>query len=288
MPKNNNFILAVQLINLIFFATPNLVNANDNNSHQKIERIISLAPHVTEMIYSAGAGDKLVGVVKYSDYPKEALKLPIIGSYNSINIEAILSLKPDVVIGWKEGNQIDDLKKVKSAGIKVWQTEVNKLQDIPQQIRLFGSKLGTYKTADKLAKKLEQELTKVKSTYQKRSEVSVYYQIWNKPFITINDQQFIGQAIQLCGATNIFHDLPLLSAEVNLETILYRNPEVILLGGMKEAQQGWYQQWQKWSMLTAVENQHIYKLNADLYQRPTARFIYALEDFCKTIDKARK
>ncbi len=279
--------IAILILLNLFLPNTTLFALEKDQIENNYQRIISLAPHVTEMLYSAGAGDKLVGVVKFSDYPPEALKYPIIGGYNGLNIEAIISLKPDVVIGWKEGNQKADLERLQSVGIEVWATEVKSLEDIPKQIRQFGAKLGTEKTAHKVASELETELIKVKQHYQERSEVSAYYQVWNKPFITISDHQFIGQAIKLCGGKNAFHDLPLLSAEVGLETIVHKNPDVILLGGLKPVQQSWYNDWQKWPMVSAVKNNHIYKLNADHFQRPSARLITALEGLCKKIDQAR-
>lgn len=262
--------------------------SNDASLHDNYYRIISLAPHITEMLYSAGAGDKLVGVVQYSDYPTEALSLPIIGSYNGINLEAIIALKPDLIVGWKEGNQQKDLKRLQSFGIPVWATEVRSLKDIPKQIQHFGEQVGKPDQAIKIANRLENELNRIQKNYRNRPKIRTFYQIWNNPFITINDKQFIGQAIQLCGGQNIFHDLPLLSAEVSLESVISNNPQVILLGGRKSMQAVWKEDWQKWPSISAVKNNQVHRLNADLFQRPTARMIMALEDLCLTIDHARE
>jgi len=274
---------------LTFWMSSNsIAKAQDHLKTQKdYQRIISLAPHITEMLYSAGAGEKLVGVVQYSDFPPAARQLPIIGNANGLNLEAIVALKPDLILGWKQGNQAKNLKRLQAFGIHVKTTEIQSLNDIPKQIQYFGEQFGIPSLAQKTAKTLKQELNRIKKTYQNRSKVRTFYQLWNKPFITINNKQFIGQAIQLCGGQNIYHDLPLLSAEVSLESVISNNPQVILLGGSNPMQTVWKKDWQKWQSVSAVKNKQVHPLISDLFQRPTARMIMALEDLCLAINRAR-
>lgn len=251
-------------------------------------RIISLAPHITEMLYSAGAGHKIVGVVNYSDFPKAALNLPIIGSYNAINLEEIIELNPDLILGWQSGNRLQDIQRLKELGFKVLQSEVTTLDDIPNEIERLGQLAGTQLHAMTIANTLRQKLSEIRQHYQHARPITSFYQIWNQPIISMNGSQFISQAVNICGATNVYADLKPLTAEVSLESVLQRNAQVFLLGGQQAFQKAWLKQWQKYSSLQAVKHQQIYLLDNNLYQRPTARLINALPDLCQKIEMARK
>jgi len=252
------------------------------------QRIISLAPHITEMLFSAGAGHKIVGVVDYSDFPEAALAIDSVGSYHALNIEKIIQLNPDLIIAWNKGNRPKDLEKLQQLGFKVHYSEPYQLMDIPKEIRAFGDLLNTDNTANPLASQLELTLNTLAESYQSKSKVSAFYQIWNKPMMTINGDQFISQAMQICGATNVFAELPLLAAEVSIESVIQKNPDMILLGGEKSMQQAWLKDWQKWQTLNAVKNGYIRLLKADTFQRPTARFIMGIESLCKQVDQVRQ
>lgn len=253
----------------------------------KPHRIISLAPHITEMLYTAGAGNLIVGVVSYSDYPADALNKPIIGSYNAINLEKIIELNPTLILGWKSGNQPKDLERLMSLGFKVETFEVTQLDDIPQRIAQLGELTDNPLHAQQQAKQLAQTLATTRQRFATKQSVSAFYEIWHKPIITMNDEQFISQAMAVCGANNVYADLPKLTGEVSLESVFERNPQLILLGGQQHFQQDWLQFWQQYPSLQAVKNQQIYLLNNNLYQRPTARLINALAPLCEKVDRAR-
>ena len=285
-------IFIINTITLIFLLLiPKLIWANtalSQTESQPYQRIISLAPHITEMLYSAGAGDQIVGVVSYSDYPKDALSKPIIGGYNAINLEKIIQLNPDLILGWTSGNRPQDIKRLKELGFNVQLFEVTQLEDIPNRIEALGQLTGNPTQAQQTAQTLRSTLTHIRQTYQNRPPVTSFYQIWHQPIITMNGDQFISQAIAACGAKNIYEDLPKLTATIGLESLFKRNPQVFLLGGQASFQQDWLTFWQQYPNLTAVKNQQIYLLNNSHYQRPTARLIHALEPLCKIIDQARQ
>lgn len=257
------------------------------NGNVPFKRIVSLAPHITEMLFSAGAGDKVVGVVSYSDYPQAALQIDNVGSYHSTNIEKIIQLNADLVIAWKSGNRPQDIARLQQLGLKVIFSEPRALKDIPTEIRSLGRQLGTQKIADKTADQLEQQLNELQDTYQSRPAVSAYYQIWNKPMMTINGQQFISQALQICGAQNIFSDLLTLTPEVDIESVIHQNPSVIFLGGQKSMQPSWLAEWQNWKNIHAVREQYIFPLEIDIFQRPTERFIKGIESLCQKVELVR-
>ncbi|BBP46103.1 cobalamin-binding protein [Thiosulfatimonas sediminis] len=255
------------------------------------QRIITLAPHLTEMVYSAGAGEKLVGVVNYSDYPAEAKSKPIVGSYNAINIERIVELKPDLVLSWRSGNRLQDYQRLEQLqqklGFRLIESEINTLDDIPALIRQIGILAGSATKANAEAHELQTQLTQLRQQFATAKPVTVFYQIWNNPLITMGKNQFISQGIELCGGRNIFEDLGSLTGQVAVETVLIRDPEVILLGGTRAMQQDWLQTWQAFGTLQAVQNNTIFLLNNDLYQRSSARFIRALPALCAQIGQAR-
>lgn len=282
--KNWMMTIAISLSMLLSYSAFNQAWSSSQTTPQ---RIISLAPHITEMLFSAGAGDKVVGVVAYSDFPKAALNIDSVGSYQAINLEKIILLNPDLIIAWKSGNRLKDIEKLEQLGFKIIYSEPYKLTDIPKEVRGFGEQLGTQITANAVADALEDKLQSLIQTYQTKPKVSAYYQIWNAPLMTINGEQSISQAMSICGAENIFADLPLLTAEVSIESVIQRNPDAILLGGQKQMQQGWLKAWQKWPTISAVKNQQIYLLKADNFQRPTARLIESIEGLCHKIDQVR-
>lgn len=282
--KNRLFLNFLVVSLSVALVTTTQAKAEDNKVP---ERIISLAPHVTEMLFSAGAGDKVVGVVAYSDFPETALSIESVGSYNAINIEKIIQLNPDLIIAWRSGNRTRDIEKLEQLGFNIAYSEPYQLTDIVQEIRLFGQQLNTQTQADAVAERLENTLSKLQQSYQHKTKVTAFYQIWNSPLMTINGNQFISQALTLCGAENVFAGLPVLAGEVSVESVIEKNPDTILLGGEQAVQQGWLTDWQRWHTLSAVKNSQIHLLNADTFQRPTERFIDGIEGLCQLIDQTR-
>lgn len=251
------------------------------------QRIISLSPHITELLFSAGAGHKLVGRVAFSDYPPQVTEIESVGTAAAISIERIIQLQPDLIIAWQSGTRPQDVERLSQLGFNVIFSEPRKLAEIPQEIRRFGTLFHTSAHAESQALRLENLIDTLRQRYASSLPVRAFYQIWNNPLMTVNEQQFISQAMQLCGAHNIFADMPVLAGEVNMESVVDRDPQIILLGGEAAMQNQWREAWQKWHSLTAVKNQQIYTLNADFFHRPTARLIEALPHLCEKIQQAR-
>lgn len=252
------------------------------------ERVVTLSPHLTEMVYSAGAGSKLVGAIAYSNYPTSAKTLPVVGTYNALNLEKIIQLKPDLILAWQSSNQPKALERLQQLGFKVELFEPRKLSDIPRDIKRIGTLLNTSQIAELTANQLITTLKTIKRQYQGLTKVRFFYQIWDDPMMTVNGEVFISQAIESCGAENIFAQQKILAPEVDTETVLKRNPSVILLGGENAVQKIWYQNWLKWPQIDAVKNKQIYLINTNHFQRPTARLIQHLPELCQRIQKARK
>jgi iron complex transport system substrate-binding protein len=252
------------------------------------QRIVALAPHIVENIYSAGAGDKLVGVVSYSNYPPAARTLAEVGSYNAFSLESIISLRPDLIVMWGSGNGIQALEKLESLGIPVYVSEPRKLADVPRSIRALGQLAGTEQVSEKEALRIETVFAELREQYGERRQLSVLYEIWNEPLQTLNGEHLISQVITLCGGRNIFADARTLAPRVNLESVLERNPDIIVASGMSQQRPEWLDDWKIYPSLAAVENNALFFVDPDLIQRPTARVLLGARGLCELIDSVRK
>jgi len=249
------------------------------------ERIISLAPHITELLFSVGAGEHIVGVVNYSDYPLAAKQITKVGSYNQINIELIIGLKPDLIIGWNSGNPQHIIEKLKELGFVVFLTESRNLSEIPNILKRFSMMVGT--KADKVIAAYNVRLKKLKEKYAKKKQLKLFYQYWNNPLMTINGEHMISDVIRVCGAKNIFNDLNILAPAVSVEAVVTSDVDVIIVGGLLKQHQQWLDDWTKWKDLPAVKNNNLFKVNPDLLQRNTVRLLDGAQELCEKIDLAR-
>lgn len=251
-------------------------------------RIVSLAPHLTELLYAAGAGDRLVGAVDYSDYPEAAKHLPRVGGYSRPDLEAIAAAKPDLVVAWQSGNPPAALDKLKSLGLPVYVSQPNRIADVATELERLGSLAGSEATANAAAARFRQRLAGLDQRYRQRPVVAVFYQIWKQPLMTINDQQIISDAIRLCGGRNVFGRLPLLAPTVTVEAVLAENPEVIVASGMGDERPEWLDDWRRWSQLTAVRRNNLFFIPPQEIQRHTPRLLDGAEKLCQALETARE
>ena len=251
------------------------------------QRIISLAPHVTESLFAAGAGNKIIGAVSYSDYPEAAKKIPRVGGYPSLDLEKIVSLKPDLVIAWTSGNSSKQVEKLISLGLTVFMSEPRYPEDIAKTIQRFGMLAGTNDTASKSYDDFMQHYQSLKNRYSNKEKVKVFYQIWNKPLMTISGAHLISDIITLCGGENVFADLKILTPRISLEYVLASKADVIVSGGMGKARPDWLDDWKAWPSLPAVKNKQLYFVEPALMQRVGPRILSGADKLCEILDKAR-
>ena len=250
-------------------------------------RIVSLAPHVTELVYAAGAGHTLVGAVDYSDYPAEARSVKRIGSYVRIDLEAIAALKPDVVIGWRSGNPATQLERLRALGLPVYINEPRSLDAVAHSLRQIGILAGTQSAANAAAEAFIAHRNRLREDYGSRAPVPVFYQIWNQPLMTINGHHLISDVIRLCGGHNVFNALDVLAPKIGIEAVLAANPEAIVASGMGEARPEWLDAWRKWPTLNAVQRGNLFFVPPDLIQRHTPRILDGADLLCNQLDSAR-
>ncbi len=251
------------------------------------QRIVALAPHIVENLYSAGAGDRLVGVVSFSDFPAAARDLPQVGSFSAFSLEQIIAAQPDLILMWGSGNGSGALAKLQRLGIPVYVSELRQLADIPASIRLLGKLAGTETSSEPEALRLEQGFAELARRYRHARRVSVFYQIWHDPLQTINGEHLISQVIDLCGGYNVFADVATLAPRINLESVLARDPDAIVAGGMGSAHPEWLDHWHRYPGLRALQG-GLLVVNPDLIQRPTARVLAGARDLCTQLQGVRE
>ncbi len=255
---------------------------------QPAQRIVSLAPHVTEQLFAVGAGAQVVGVVAFSNYPEVAKKLPSVGGYGNVDLEALLQLNPDLVVGWESGNDKRLLEKLEELGLKVYRSEPRRLQDIAVELRNLGKLTGHPDKGIAQATAFTASLEQLRKTSLGRPPLKVFYQIWNRPLMTVNGTHLISDVIRLCGGENVFADLTALTPTISEEAVIAADPDVIIASGMAEERPEWLDEWKKWDSLKAVRNSGLRFIPPDLLQRATPRLLQGATQMCAIIKAVRK
>ena len=253
---------------------------------QPAQRIVSLAPHVTELLYAAGAGARLVGVSNHSDYPPPAASLPTLGGYNALDMERILSLKPDLIVAWHSGNKPLQLARLRSFGIPVYESQPADFGMVASSLEKLGQLAGTDVAAQAAASAFRARWQQLAAQYQTRPPVSVFYQIWSQPLMTLNGQHMGSAVLRLCGGRNIFADLPQLAPTISVEAVLAGDPQVILTPG--DARDQPLERWKQFPRLRAARDGQLYTINADWMNRAGPRVLEAAEEVCGKLEQARR
>ncbi len=250
-------------------------------------RIVALAPHIVEMLYAAGAGGHLVGAVDYSDHPPPAKRLARVGGYSRIDLEAVVALRPDLVIAWQSGNDMSQVDRLRALGLPVYVSQPNALPDIAEQIERLAELAGTQASARAAAAAFRQRLAALRTAHADKPVVRVFYQIWKAPLTTVGGPQMISDAISLCGGVNIFGHLRRMSLTVSVEAVLAANPEAIVATGMGDARPDWLHDWDRWTGMMAVRRGNLFHIDPDIMQRHTPRILDGTEKLCAALDLAR-
>lgn len=252
-------------------------------------RIISIAPHLTEIAFAAGVGAKLIAVSEYSDYPPEARRLPHVGDGARVDIERILTLKPDLVLAWKSGNQAGDIARLERLGIRVWVTEAARLTDIPRLLRDVATLAGEGAAGERAAGDFERALSRLRDRLKvqipKQKPRRVFYEIWHQPLLTVNGAHMINDAITWCGGQNVFADVPVLTPAVSLEAVLAARPQMVLGGGSANGEAEFRAQWARMP-LAALRAIPVRYIAPDSIQRQSPRILDGIRALCAHLDAA--
>lgn len=249
-------------------------------------RIVALSPHLAELAFAAGAGTRLVGAARHSDFPPAVRDLPQTGDAARVDFERIALLRPDLVLAWKSGNPAGDVARVEQLGFPVFVTEPARLADIPRLLRAIGELAGTRPAAEKAAAGFEREIAALRARHVLAPRVRVFYQIWHQPLLTVNGAHVISDVIALCGGDNVFADLAQLTPTVSLESVLAARPDVIIGGGSSGGEQEFAARWRA-SPVPALRELPAFYIDPDLIQRQTPRIVAGAKAVCRAMEEVR-
>jgi iron complex transport system substrate-binding protein len=251
------------------------------------QRIVSLAPHITELLFAAGAGGKVVAVSEYSDYPEAANHLPRVANSAAVDLERVLALRADLAVAWRLAATTQSLERLPGIGVPVFYSEPHRLAEIPDAIEALGILAGTESVARPAAAALRAELDRLRAAYRDRPALNVYYQISERPLMTVSGQHFISDAIALCGGRNVFADAPLIAPTIGPEAVLAADPDVIIAARPSAADTSWQPYWTRFGALRAVRNANLLTLRSNEMHRHGPRAIAATAQLCALLDEAR-
>jgi len=268
------------------------ITVNDDRSNAIVlaapaQRIVALAPSLTELVFAAGAGSRLVGVARFSDYPSAAKNIPLIGDASRIDLERVLSLAPDLIVGWKSGNQIADLDRLEQLGFKVYVAEPDTLTAISKTLRSLGALAGTTDAAQRATFEFERGIAALRAQYGTRRTVPVFYEIWHMPLMTVNGRHVISDVIRLCGGENVFASVPVLAPVVSLESVLAAHPAGIIGGSSATTPEEFAGQWRRYASFAQLAGVPTLYVHPDLIQRQSPRILYGARVICEQLESIR-
>lgn len=249
------------------------------------QRIVALAPHLVENLYAIGAGERVVGTVEWADYPAAAKTIPRIGNFKAFSSEAVLALKPDLVLLWASGNGQGAMRRLQGLGLQVYASEPRGLDSVAKTLRDLGTLSGREQAAEHIAADVLVRYAALQARYRDVTPVEVFYQVWHDPLQTINGDHLISAVIELCGGRNVFADSAALAPKISVESVLARNPQLIV---NSDAVADLRRFWAPWTQIRAVRDGQLVSIDAALLQRHTPRILVGAEALCHRIDSVRK
>ncbi|HEX8477487.1 MAG TPA: cobalamin-binding protein [Telluria sp.] len=252
------------------------------------QRIVAMAPHVTELLFAAGGGAKIVGAVSYSDYPEAAKRIPNIGSNRQIDMERVIAMKPDLIVVWMHGSSERQVEELRALGIPMFHSEPRKLDDIASSLEKMGKLMGTEAVAEPAAAALRKELGALRAKYASRPPVRMFYQVWDKPLYTLNGAHIVSDAIRVCNGVNIFASLKVTAPIVSVESVLQEDPEAIFSTGEGSQNDGGVDLWKPFTTMTAVKRNNLFRIDGNLLNRAGPRMVAGTAALCEKLELARQ
>ena len=252
-----------------------------------VPRIISLSPHITELLFAAGAGDRIVGVDDSSDYPPAVARITRVGEPAALDVEGLLKLRPTLIVLWDSGTPASRKAELERLKLRLYVTDQHHLDDIGATLIEFGRLAGTLPVAAAAARSYRTDLAQLRSHYAARPRLRVFYQVWDRPLYTLSGKHVVSEVLSLCGGDNVFADLSALAPAIDKEAVLARNPDVILVAaaGAEGARQAL--EWSRFSNLEAVRNHHVFTVDPSLVGRMAPRILQGVREVCGLLDAAR-
>jgi iron complex transport system substrate-binding protein len=252
------------------------------------QRVISMAPHATELLFAAGGAARIVGAMNYSDYPPQAKAIPLVGSNSQIDIERVIAQKPDLLVVWQSGNTARQLEQLARLGIPIFRSEPRTLEQVATSIERIGVLLGTGRQAQPEAGRYRARAAQLRQRYGHSAPVKVFYQIWDRPLYTLNDQQIASDAIRICGGVNVFGKLAVVAPEVSVEAVLAKDPEVVIAGDEHAPGERGVNIWKPYTSMMAARRGNLFAMDGELLTRPGPRTAEGAAQLCERLDEARR
>lgn len=256
------------------------------NKSTTYQRVVTLAPNLTELVFAAGAGGSLIGVSAYSDYPPAALELPIVGDAFMIDQEQLAILKPDLLLVWQSGTPAHVVDELRRVGLNVEVIRTSTLADVASAIRRIGLLTGHVEDAEVAISAYERGLESIAARTDQLADIRVFYQVSQRPLFTVNGDHYVSELIALCGGSNVFADLDKLAPTIDVESVVERDPEVLLAS--TDAGENAFAEWQRWPHMAANEAGNQFLMPADAIGRATPRLLQAGEAVCDALAEARR
>jgi len=252
------------------------------------ERIVTLAPNLAEIAFAAGAGERVVGVSMFTDYPPAATRLPQVSASGRTDFEAIVRLRPDIALGWASGNRAQDIERLERLGLPVFVTEARRLEDVPRLVRTVGRLAGDAAEAEASALEFERAIADLRARFATRRTVRVFYEIWPEPLMTVGGPHLVSNVLAACGARNVFESAHGFAFAVSPEQLYALDPDVVVVSTFagREAQAA--ARWQRFAPLPAVREGRVYVIDSSLTNRMGPRLAEGAATLCALVDRARR
>ena len=252
------------------------------------QRIVALAPSLAEMAHAAGAGARLVGVSRHSDFPPAVRSLPQVGDAVRVDFERVAALKPDLVLAWRSGNSVADVERLEQLGYPAYVSEPRRLVDIARQVRAIGTLAGTQGAAEKAASEFERGVDALLFDYSFKRRIRVFYEVWRKPLMTVGGTHLISEVISTCGGENVFAGLAQLTPTIGAEALIAAKPQAIIGGGSASGSAEAYLREARQQALPPLKAVPIFYVEPDLVQRPTPRILEGAKAICSALEQVRE
>lgn len=249
------------------------------------QRIVTLAPNLTELVYAIGAGDRVVGVSAWSDYPAEVLELPVVGDAFSIDQEQLAVLDPDLLLVWESGTPAHTVDELRRSGYNVKVVRTRGLADIADALQQVGELTGMTAEATATADEFRERLAALRNANSDAEPIEVFFQVSRRPLYTVNAEHYVSELIEICGGKNVFDDLNELAPSISVEAVIDRAPEVMLAS--TDAGDDAFADWERWPAIPANLYGNQFLLPADELARATPRLIEAGGAMCLALQRAR-
>jgi len=251
-------------------------------------RIVTLSPHLAEIAFAAGAGASVVGVSAYTDFPPAAARLPVVSDHGKVNFEEVARLKPDLALMWASGNRAPDFDRLEARGVRVFATEARRPEDITRILRLVGTLAGTEPVADAAARDLEARFARLRERYRGRPPLTVFYEIWPEPLMTVNGQHLVSYLVEMCGGRNVFAGAAPLTPTISREQVLAADPDVIVVAAPAPRAAERIAAWRAWERLRAGREGRVYAVDPAAAHRMSPRIVDGAVELCEALERARR